>query len=398
MSVVELMTGFPPAEKGQVTLANWRTAPFNRWAFQHVREIVPSADIPASSGSVWTLQSTATDFSRFSFQYEGTEFDFDAFLRATDTDGIVVLHRGSVIAETYAHGMTSRTPHILMSVSKSLLGIVAGILAEKGVLDFDQQVTTVIPEVTNTAYAHATIRDLLDMRVGIHFDEDYLATSGLIVEYRKSHNWNPLNPGEAQTDLRSFFQRLTKRDGSHGDRFHYVSPNTDLMGWVIERAAGMRYSDVLSELLWQPMGAADSAYITVDRLGAPRSAGGVCATVADLARVGQLIVQRGRRDNSQIIPQRWIDDIFRGGDSDLWSRGDFARYFPKLPMHYRSKWYVLHDAEPLMFAFGVNGQNLFVDCRNQIAIAKMSSQKLPMDDSRIMLTLRGIKAIQRFLV
>ena len=41
-----LMQGFPPAPDQQVTLANWRTSPFNRWAFHHVREIVPSADIP----------------------------------------------------------------------------------------------------------------------------------------------------------------------------------------------------------------------------------------------------------------------------------------------------------------------------------------------------------------
>jgi CubicO group peptidase (beta-lactamase class C family) len=272
MSLEQLMTGFPPPEDGQVTLGNWPMAPFNRWAFQHVRELVPSTDIPNASGTIWTLPSTAADFSQFSFKYEAEQFDFDTFLGATDTDGIVVLHRGAAIVETYAHGMTPRTPHILMSVSKSLLGIVAGILSEKGILDLDQPVTTLIPEVANTAYARATIRNLLDMRVGIHFDENYLATSGLIIEYRKSHNWHPLEPGDVPTDLRSFYKRLKKHDGSHGDRFHYVSPNTDLMGWITERAAGVRYADLLSELLWQPMGAAHSAYITVDRLGAPRCA------------------------------------------------------------------------------------------------------------------------------
>src|ERR1041385_1647149 len=135
MPAMALMTGFPPPPEGQVTLANWRTAPFNRWGFQHVREIVPSADIPHAPERIWLLPSAPVDLSRFSFGHGGAHLDFDAFLAATDTDGIVVLHRGAVVAEHYAHGMARHTPHILMSVSKSLLGIAAGILAGKGVLD-----------------------------------------------------------------------------------------------------------------------------------------------------------------------------------------------------------------------------------------------------------------------
>jgi CubicO group peptidase (beta-lactamase class C family) len=393
----QLMTGFPPSDSGQVTLANWRTAPFNRWAFQHVREIVPSADIVNAPNDVWTLPSATVDFSGFSFKYEGKQFDFGTFLAATATDGIHLLYRGCCIAEFYAHGMTARTPHILMSVSKSLLGIIAGILVEKGILDFDQPVTHLVPEVARTAYRGATIRNLLDMRVGVQFDENYLANSGLIIDYRKSHNWDPLGPGDVKTDLRSFFQRLTRSDGAHGGAFHYVSPNTDLMGWLIERAANRRYADIVSELLWQPLGAANNAYITVDRLGAPRSAGGVCSTVADLARVGQLIAQNGRRGAAQIIPQGWIDDIVHNGDSDAWTSGDLVGYFPKR-MHYRGKWYVLHGPDPLMFAFGIHGQYLFVDPRNEIVIAKVSSQPVPLDAKQIMLTFTGVEAIRRFLV
>jgi CubicO group peptidase (beta-lactamase class C family) len=313
MAAAPLMTGFPPSAAGQVTLANWRTAPFNRWGFQHVREIVPSADIPHAPERVWALPSAPADLSTFFFEHDGARLDFAAFLAATDTDGIVILHRGAVVTERYAHGMVRQTPHILMSVSKSLLGILAGILAGKGLLDPDEPVTRLIPEIANTAYAGATIRHLLDMRAGIHFDEDYLATSGPIVDYRKASNWNPVEPGDAPSDLRGFFARLRQRDGPHEGRFHYVSPNTDLMGWVIERATGRRYADLLGALLWQPMGAEHSAYITVDRLGAPRCAGGVCATVMDLARVGQLMVQGGKRDRVEIIPAEWLDDLIAGG-------------------------------------------------------------------------------------
>ena len=393
-----LMTGFPPPPASQVTLANWRTAPFNRWAFQHVREIVPSADIPHAPERIWALPSAPAELSAFSFEHDGARLDFDGFLAATDTDGIVILHRGVVFAEHYAHGMVRQTPHILMSVSKSLLGIVAGILVGKGILDPDEPVTRIIPEIANTAYAGATVGNLLDMRVGIHFDEDYLATSGPIVNYRKASNWNPVDPGDAPSDLRSFFARLTRTDGPHEGRFHYVSPNTDLMGWVIERVAGMRYADLFSALLWQPMGAEHSAYITVDRLGAPRCAGGICATVMDLARVGQLMVQGGKGDGVQIIPARWLDDVIARGSAEAWNRGAFVHLFGLAPMHYRSKWYVARGPEPLVFGFGIHGQHLVVDRANELVIAKVSSQAMPIDEKRISLTMHGITALRRHMV
>jgi CubicO group peptidase (beta-lactamase class C family) len=128
-------------------------------------------------------------------------------LEATSTDGLVVLHKGAIALEYYANGMTARSPHILMSVSKSMLGLLAGILADRGVLDLSRLVTDIIPEVKATAWAGATVGQLLDMRVGLAFDEDYLATTGAIVTYRKSTGWNPLEPGETPSDLRSFFPR-----------------------------------------------------------------------------------------------------------------------------------------------------------------------------------------------
>lgn len=388
------MTGFPPPQAGQVTLANWRTAPFNRWSFQHVREIVPSAEIANDPDRVWRLPEAACDLGDVRVDGGG----FDAFLDATDTDAIVVVHRGRIVFERYANGMTRRTPHILMSVSKSMLGLVAAMLADAGRLDRDSAVTRHVPELAGTAYREARVGDLLDMRAGILFDEDYLATSGPIVQYRKAQGWNPLDPGETQSDLRSFFSTLVAADGPHRGRFHYVSPNTDLLGWIIERATGERYCDLVGRLLWQRIGAEHPAYITVDRLGAPRCAGGFCATARDLARVGWLLAQHGRRDGHAVVPAAWIDDVVSNGDPQAWADGDFARYFPGQPMHYRDKWYVLEgDGAPLLFGLGVNGQNLFVDRDNGIVVAKFSSQAAAMDAGRIALTGRGISALRAHL-
>ena len=393
-----LMDGFPPSPEHQVTLANWRTSPFNRWAFHHVREVVPSADIPNDPAGVLPLPSDPLGLKTLAVESGGPDpLSFDEFLDETSTDGLVILHRGRVVFEHYGNGMTPGTPHILMSVSKSLLGLLAGVLVGRKELDPDRPVTEVIPEVAGTAYRGATVRHLLDMRARIAFDEDYLATSGPMDAYRKATGWKPAGLGESPLDLRTFYQTLTARSGMHGGPVHYVSPNTDLLGWVIERATGRRYADLMSELIWQPLGAERSAYITVDRLGAPRCAGGFCATARDLARVGQLIVQGGARGSVQIIPEAWIEDIVRSGDRDAWAAGDLAGYFSGEPIRYRSQWYVYDVKAPVVFAFGVHGQSLYVSQKHEIVIAKVSSQALPIDADCGQMTARAVSGIIRFL-
>ena len=394
----QLMNAFPASAETQVTLANWRSAPFNGWAFHHIREIMPTADIAHEPDHIRPLPRDIVDLSGFRIDTgAGRSLTFQQFLTETNTDGLVILKGGRLMFEHHAHGMTARSPHILMSVTKSMLGLLAGILADQGQLDCARPVTDYVPEIAGTAYAGATVRDLLDMRVGIAFAEDYLATSGPIVEYRKSTGWNPLGPGETPSDLRSFFSTLTSAGGAHGGPFNYVSPNSDLLGWVIERATGRRFADVMAKLLWQPMGAADAAYITVDRLGAPRCAGGMCATTADLARIGQLLVDGGKNGMRQVLPAAWIEDIFDAGDAKAWDAGNFAPLFPGIPMHYRGKWYVERGAPPLLYGVGIHGQNLFIDRRNGIVIAKFSSQALPLDAERIALTARAVAAIRRAL-
>ena len=395
---MQLMQGFPPAPEAQVTLENWRNPPFGRWAFQHVRELVPSADIANDPDNVRQLISNPIEMGALRIDIgRKASLSLEAFLTQTSTNGIMILHEGRIVFERYANGMTDETPHILMSVSKSMLGLLAGVLVARGALRPDGLVTDVLPEVAGTAYEGATMRHLLDMRAGIAFDEDYLATSGPFVAYRRASGWNAVSPGEPASDLRSFYRQMRESVRPHGQIFHYVSPNSDLLGWVIERVAGRRYADLMSDLIWKPMGAARSAYITVDRLGAPRCAGGMCATVPDLARVGQLVVEGGSRAGSDIIPAAWIDDITENGDQHAWTAGSFVEYFPGVSMHYRSKWYVQRGPVPLWLGLGIHGQYLFVDRQRKIVIAKVSAQDLPLDAARIMLTMRAFHCIRDWL-
>ncbi|PPR65027.1 MAG: 6-aminohexanoate-dimer hydrolase [Alphaproteobacteria bacterium MarineAlpha4_Bin2] len=391
----ELSTVTQPAAS-EVTLANWRLPPFNRWGFQRVREIVPSADIPADPNNVWHLPTVASDAcdSLIIENETGPPINFRQFLNATHTDAFILLHRGRTLVEWYANGMTHDTPHILMSVSKSMLGLIAGILNAKGQLDLEATAIRYIPELKGSAFEDVTIRCLLDMRSGLDFDEDYLATSGEIVQYRKATNWNPLEPGEAPTDLRTFLCNLSGRSGPNGGPFNYTSPCSDLLGWIIERATTRRFAELFAELIWKPLGAENNAYITLDRLGAPRCAGGICMTAMDLARVGQLIAQGGRHGETQVIPQDWLEDIVSGGDPAAWNKGPFTKYWPGRDMHYRSKWYVERGSKPLVSGYGIHGQHLFVDRDNAIVIAKLSSGPIPIDSKQIAVTARAIDTIR----
>ena len=372
----------------QVTLANWRTAPSNRWAFHHVRELIPSADIPNDPARVRPLTPQAIDFKSLRVDPDsGEALGLEGFLKETDTDGMAIVHRGRLVFEHYANGMNDATPHILMSVSKSMLGLLVEILQEQGELDSGRLVTEVVPEVESTAYRGATIRQLLDMRVGIVWDENYLATSGPIVEYRKATGWNPLAPGDAPSDLKSFLKVL-RETAPHGGRVHYVSPNSDLLAWVVERTSGRRYADLMSELVWKKVGAERSAYVTVDRLGAPRAAGGMCVTLRDLARVGQWLIDE---------EPDWLKAFEISGDAKAWAAGDLAQYYPRLPMRYRSQWYVVNGEAPLVFGMGIHGQNLFIDRANAIVIAKFSSQAMPLDAARIGLTMHAVSQLRKFL-
>src|SRR5215470_16654332 len=99
-----------------VTLANWRAAPFNRWGFQHVRELIPSADIPNEPRRVRELPADKRSIDVRIEPDAGEPLTLERFLAETDSDGLVILRRGRLVAEHYRNGMTPETPHILMSV------------------------------------------------------------------------------------------------------------------------------------------------------------------------------------------------------------------------------------------------------------------------------------------
>ena len=373
-----LMTGSPPHPADQVHLGNWRQAPACRWAFNHVREIVPSAPVLAPRDGERPLQIDTEAFDSLPFvDATGTHTTGREWAERMAVDSVVLLHGDRMRLDWYADGQSPHVPHILMSVSKSVLGLLAGAVLAETNTAVDTPITEVLPELRHSAWAGATLQHALDMQVSIDFDEDYLATGGAIIAYRKAQGWNPVDAADRPSDLRQFFPSLQSDGGTHGKHFHYVSPNTDMMGWALERIAGARYSDLLSELLWQPMGAADDAYITVDRLGAARAAGGLCTTARDLARLGVLVAEGGAVGTRQVLPEHWVANTLGGGSHNAFTTGNFHDKFPGESISYRHFCYWNAESQPFLFGIGIHGQAWVIDPARALVLVVQSSHGDP---------------------
>jgi CubicO group peptidase (beta-lactamase class C family) len=377
-------------ETSNVNLGNWRLPPYNRTSFTRVREIIPTANI-AASGDAEPLPRAFHDFGSLPVDLpSGGETTIAAFLEDTWTDAWMVMHQGAVLHEWYRNDECSRAPHVIFSVSKSVTAILAGILWGDGLLEPDAPVTRYVPELAQSVYGEVTVRHLLDMTVSLEFTEDYLNPDDLYLRYRQATGWNPRQPDSETT--RGFLTRLRKNTHPHGERFYYRSPNSDLLGWVIERASDRKLAGLLSDRIWKPMGAEADAYVTLDPAGAARTAGGICMTIADLARFGEMLRCRGVANGRQVVPGAWIDDIRTGGSVDQWVKGDMTNFVAR--GRYRSKFYNLVDSSAFM-GIGIHGQWLYIDPDADLVIAKFSSQDLPVQDSIDHLTLAAFAALSR---
>jgi CubicO group peptidase (beta-lactamase class C family) len=375
----------PPSGPGKADRSNWRSPRHSRWAFRHIDEIIPTAPIENDPSDISELVE-ANERGSGSLLPK-------LLLNAIRTDAVVVLRDGKLVFEWYARGNNAHTPHILMSATKAVIGLLAGMLHQTGDLDLDAEVSIYVPEIATTLYRGATLRNLLDMRARIPLEPEQQRA------YEVATNWEPAASGEQGADLVSFLQGLTAPHQAHGGPFSYISANTDLLGWAIERATGQTIAALLSARLWKPMGAEDRAYITLDRKGLARCAGGLCATARDFARLGQLIVDNGQRGERQIVPAPVISDITDNGDADAWKNGEWGKSFASIStnMRYRSGWYLVDDQPKTMFAMGIHGQNLFIDRAHRIVVAKLSSWKQRIDYVPLWATHRGFERLQRKL-
>jgi len=390
-----LMAGPPPfGSGGQVTLANWQQPPFNRWAFQHVRELIPTAVIPRGDAPVWELPRAERDLDGIGFMTEHFgRLTVGQLLDQTWTDGFLVIHQGQIVSERYFNGLRPETPHLLMSVSKSATGLLAGALASTGSLDVNAPVEAVVPELAGTSFAGATVQQLLDMRTGTRFSEDYDDPKSDVAITDRIYGWRPDDGTPRPADALEYFATLPN-DGPHGGPFRYRSILIDVLAWVLEKAGQARFHELVARELWQPIGAEFDASITVDGHGNALADGGMSATLRDTGRLGMLALRRGRIAGTQVIAREWFDDTIAGAPDGVaaFAAGDFAAGYPP-GAHYRNCWWVSEPARPAFSALGIHGQHVFVHFPSRTVVVKLSSWPTALSAPMRRATIAAVAAI-----
>ncbi len=375
-------------------ITNWRQGAHSSWAFQHVREILPTAAIPGAAKSPMSPSESNLDMGDLKLSGPKGNWNIDELHQQSFTDSFLVLHKGQVVHRWHASHVEASLPHIVFSVSKSITATVCGILQSRGVIDSNARVTDYLPDAKNSVYADCTVQHVLDMSVAINFDENYAEPEGDYLNYRKASGWNAVDQNNPGPDLESYLYTLQKLDEPHGEVFRYRSPNSDLLGLIVERAAKKPFASVVSDLLWKPMGAQSEGYVSLDRAGMARSAGGICTTSDDLARLGQLILDKGRAlDGTQVLSEEWINDTWNNGNHSAWEKGGSAYMLPQ--GRYRNKWYQSGDDENAMWALGIHGQFLYINPNRSVVIVKQSCQPQPIDGPGDMAVMASIVQIAK---
>ena len=302
-------------------------------------------------------------------------------LSQTLTDAFLVIHDGVLVLEWYADPITREVPHAVMSVTKSVVGCVAGVLVGRGRLEPDQPVARCVPEVATTGYAAVTIRDLLDMRTGTDYRESHddvdgeLAQLGLCLSTDHPMGLHDLVLG-------------SPRIGVHNGPFCYRSLDTELLGWVLERAAHKPIPELVEQTILTPMGAEFDASMALDPQGTASASGGLGLTARDTARFAQMLLDGGAVGRRQVVPTEWIKDIRIGGSDSVeaFTHGVTAGHAEEVPSPrsamYRNQFWVPEQGGHKFLALGIYGQYVYVDGDAGTVVVKLSSWKGPQDPQR----------------
>jgi CubicO group peptidase (beta-lactamase class C family) len=390
---VSTVPSFPPRPDERSTLDTWREPPHNRRFYQRMREIVPTARVASAVEPSVLRRGEAAELDRVVVDHaDGREESASAVLGRTFTDGFLLLRNDEVVVETYPGGMPAGRTHMLLSLSKSITGCVVAVLVDAGLVDVDAPVTAYLPELAVSGYAGATVRHLLDMRSGVAYSEDYLNPLAEIRLFAQVVGWASTTRVDLPASMYEWLATLPAA-GPHGGPFHYRSCETDILGWLCERAAGRPMPSLLSELVWAPMGAEVDMDAGVDRVGSVIHDGGLAATLRDLGQFGSLLLHGGCVGDAAVLPGWWVDDTVAGApdSQQAFAQSEMAVWMPG--GRYRNQLWLPYPDRNVIMAMGINGQLLVVDLDRRSVAAKLSSWPLPQDPAMLFDTLRMVDAV-----
>jgi CubicO group peptidase (beta-lactamase class C family) len=378
-----------------VTTRNWSGPPHNRWSFQHVQELFPTCRLARGDSDPTVVAERPRRLLPIEFVVpDGSSRTVGDFLGQACCDALVAIQDGHVVAEHYFNGMTRSSHHLLNSVTKSFVGMLAGIAVDRGLLDPSEPITRYLPELDTPAWHGTTTRHLLDMTAAVRYAEDYSDPETDFWQEAAVVGWRPaLVNATTPASLLEFARSMHGQDMENGAMFHYRTIATNVIGMILERTMGARLATLLETELWSKLATAHDASIVVDRRGFPYVGAGMSATARDVARFGLMMIRDGVLDGRPIVPASWIADTARG---DATSKACFAggAYGALMPgWHYRNQVWVANSDPAVMLAIGIHGQFIYMDKGRDLVVVILSSHPAPLEVSLYMETLAMIMAI-----
>ena len=376
------------ATRPDFPMAEWDRPPWNRWSFQHIGEILPTT--PVKAGAAQPFETSLQDFSALAFDDHGQRLTIRDWLGTSFTDGFIVVHQIRIVCEGYFNGMGLRTLHLAQSVSKSIAASAFGVMVGRGVIDPARLITEYLPELDATAYRGASVQHVLDMTSGVRFDETYTDPFSDAGRIDVASGWKqPVSEGFWPPTMWDLVLSLKTAIRPHGAAFEYRSIETDVLAMILERVTGKKLATIVSEEIWQPIGAEADGLFTTDPSGYALADGGFNACLRDYARFGQLWANRGMVKGARILPEAWVEATLTGE-----SRKFGAPYTEVLPKGaYSNQFWLKEGRGTVALCRGVFGQLIYIDVARNFVAVKLSSWPDFVNPARVRTALAAIERI-----
>jgi CubicO group peptidase (beta-lactamase class C family) len=314
------------------------------------------------SGPVWVLPHEDADLT-FEYTFDGSEYSANQFLDRTYTNALLIIKHSKIVYENYRNLTNERTRFISFSMAKSITSILIGIaLAEGRIHSIDDLIVSYVPQLKGSGYDGVTIGQVMRMRSGVGYDEryDFGTRSQAQQVFENAIVQNVKRFADLAPSLR--------RELTPGAKFNYSTMDTAVLGWMLENAVGQPLATYMTTRLWEPLGAeADGFWIADGAPGIGRALNGMGfnATLRDYARIGLMMLHKGRAMDQQIVPREWIER----------STASTAIEGPHPPnrieLGYGYQWWTLHGTGAYT-ALGLQGQFLYIDPVNDTVVVKLS--------------------------
>ncbi len=394
------MQGFPPPKDKILSAADgsFFNFPALRWSVVNMRQLMPTVNVSrglkAPNSLTYQLDKNI-DTLHFLPWGAKSEMTWEASLWKNYSDGIIILHKGQVVYERYFGALKEDKVHAVMSLTKSFTGTLASILVAEGLLNENELVSSYVPELKNSAFSDATVRQVMDMTTALKYSETYADPKAEIWDFSAAGNPLP-KPKDYKGPIGYYaYLETIKKQGKHGEAFGYKTVNADALGWIISKVTGKSVAELLSEKIWSKIGMEQSAFYQVDALGIPFAGGGFNAALRDLARFGELIRNRGKFDDEQLIPQQAIEDIEKGGSKEAFEKSGH----PLLKgWSYRDMWWITENPHHAFAARGVYGQTIYIDPVAEMVIVRLASQPTADNSANDPWSLPAYEAVADYLM